>query len=285
MAGKTITTFLVDWNPRGVKTIELSGWTWKAIQIPRAQLRNVKDRHEIHQHAIYFLFWEDEQWKEMVYIWETEDLFKRLIDHEMKKDFWNIIIAFVAKDKGLMKWDIQFLESKLLEEADKAWRYKIENPKRPKSKNLPEFQLDANLQFLENIDLLISTLGFPLLKHIDRPTKDKEQDWSFYLQIDKVSWEWLYSLPTNTFLILEGSRWRLRETIAFKWKAKNMRDELIAQWVIRIENENIVFTKDYEWSSPSFAAAILAGRPINGWTEWKTKDWKTLDEIERKNLK
>ncbi|MCA9046174.1 MAG: DUF4357 domain-containing protein [Planctomycetaceae bacterium] len=29
------------------------------------------------------------------------------------------------------------------------------------------------------------------------------------------------------------------------------------------------------------AAAVLSGRPSNGWIDWKTADGKTLDEVKR----
>ena len=58
---KTITTYLIDWNPSWIKTVELSNWVWKAIIIPRAKLKDAKQRNELFQPAIYFLFWIDEE--------------------------------------------------------------------------------------------------------------------------------------------------------------------------------------------------------------------------------
>lgn len=64
---KTITTYLVDWSPTWIKTIELSNWIWKAILIPRAKLRDVKQRQEVLQSAIYFLFWKNENGNDLAY--------------------------------------------------------------------------------------------------------------------------------------------------------------------------------------------------------------------------
>ncbi|WP_394371575.1 DUF4357 domain-containing protein [Candidatus Sulfidibacterium hydrothermale] len=41
--------------------------------------------------------------------------------------------------------------------------------------------------------------------------------------------------------------------------------------------------EDYEFSSPSTAAAIVMGRNANGLTEWKLKDGTTLKDYESKN--
>jgi len=56
MFGKTITTYLVDGSPTGFKTVELSNWVGKALLVPRFQLQSVKNRAELQQPALYFLF-------------------------------------------------------------------------------------------------------------------------------------------------------------------------------------------------------------------------------------
>ena len=48
-----------------------------------------------------------------------------------------------------------------------------------------------------------------------------------------------------------------------------------------IETETgLVFDKDYEFTSPSTAAAILMGRNANGQKEWKLKNGISLKEYE-----
>ena len=42
--------------------------------------------------------------------------------------------------------------------------------------------------------------------------------------------------------------------------------------------------KDYLFKSPSIAGGVTLGMRVNGWSCWKNKDGKTLDEIYRKNL-
>ena len=50
-----------------------------------------------------------------------------------------------------------------------------------------------------------------------------------------------------------------------------------------ISTDNL-FVSDYTFTSPSLAAAIVMGRNANGRTEWKTKNKKTLAEVETENL-
>jgi hypothetical protein len=50
---------------------------------------------------------------------------------------------------------------------------------------------------------------------------------------------------------------------------------------MRQEGNALIVVKDLLVSNPSKAAALLMGRSANGWTEWKTKDGKTLDAVKR----
>ena len=89
----------------------------------------------------------------------------RLINHDTNKDFWDIVVAFVAKDKNeLTKADVKFLESKSLERANSIRRYILENSVEPIINTLPEYRIASMTEFLQNIDLLMSAIGFPILK-------------------------------------------------------------------------------------------------------------------------
>jgi hypothetical protein len=59
-----------------------------------------------------------------------------------------------------------------------------------------------------------------------------------------------------------------------------LRQQLIAEGAL-IEREGfLVFTKDVEFSSPSAAAAVIHGGTANGLLAWKTKDGKTLKQLD-----
>jgi hypothetical protein len=55
----------------------------------------------------------------------------------------------------------------------------------------------------------------------------------------------------------------------------------------KLMNDGIVkdfaFTKDYLFSSPSTAAAVVMGRSANGLIEWKRKDGSTLKDNQPKS--
>ncbi len=59
-----------------------------------------------------------------------------------------------------------------------------------------------------------------------------------------------------------------------------MRQRLKEEGVLFVEEDHLIFTRDEEFSSPSAAAAVIDGGHANGLIAWKSKDGKTLKEIE-----
>lgn len=47
-----------------------------------------------------------------------------------------------------------------------------------------------------------------------------------------------------------------------------------------IINENFEFTKDYIFTSPSLAAAVVLGRNANGRPKWKNNEHKSIKDVE-----
>lgn len=283
---KTITTYLVDGSPTWIKTVELSNWIWKAIIIPRAKLKDAKTRQEVLQPAIYFLFWKDEDWNDLAYIWEAENLINRIWNHDTNKDFWEIVIWFISKDNNLTKADVKYLEAKAIEKAKKTNRYILQNWVEPIPNNLPEYQISTMNEFLDNIDLLISAIWYPIIKEILNLNIIKNNNENNNLFSLKIRWcDALWLFTDDWFLVLKWSKYSIEEVKSFQWKYKEIRKEILTKWIIENNWENYIFKQDYIFSSPSSAASVLAWRLANWWTEWKNKDWKTLDEVERKSLR
>ena len=238
----------------------------------------------MNQPGIYFLFWQDEEWNDKCYIGEAENIMERITSHDTKKDFWNTVIVFISKDNNLTKADVKFLEAKSIERAKKSGKYILENIAGPVPNNLPEHQTDTMLEFLENIDLLISAIGFPIIKEnivgykINQTIYSTDSRWSVANGI----------YTEDGFIVLKWSRWPREvqpNVIKYNFYANRHRPKLLEQWVLEVQWNEVVFTQDYVFSSPSGASDVVVGASTNGWTYWKTKDGKTLDEIERKNLK
>ncbi|MFD2200063.1 DUF4357 domain-containing protein [Shivajiella indica] len=61
---------------------------------------------------------------------------------------------------------------------------------------------------------------------------------------------------------------------------KTIKIFLIDEGVLLNKGEYYEFSDDFIFSSPSTAAVIVMGRNANGLTEWKTKNGKTLKDVE-----
>ena len=58
------------------------------------------------------------------------------------------------------------------------------------------------------------------------------------------------------------------------------RKQLISDGTLVLKDGYLAFTKDAEFSSPSAAAAVVHGGSANGLIAWKTKDGRSLKELD-----
>ncbi len=279
--GKKITLFLVDGIPNGRITCELSNWTGKAYKIPRILLSDSSKREELKKPGVYLLFGKDEENSDVVYIGEAEVLFDRLKQHLAQKDFWNETIAFISKDENLNKAHIKYLESRLYEIAKKIKRYKIENGSTPTMSSISEADKAEMEEFIENIKMLTNTLGHKLFEEIrgDFTKKNKKE---FIIKAARGADA--RGIPSSGgFVVLKDSRIALTTVPSYSTSFNKIREKLKNDGILKEDNGDLIFVEDYEFSSPSTAAATVMGRNANGLIEWKLKDGKTLKDFESDN--
>lgn len=278
--GKTIKLFLIDGEPNGRLTCELSNWTGKAYKIPRIKIKACTDRPDLMNPGIYLLFGKDETGKDLVYIGEAETAFKRLLQHLTQKDFWNEAIVFISKDENLNKAHIKYLENKLYEVAKAINRYKIENSTTPTQSSISESDRAEMDEFFDNIKTLINTLGYKVFdekREIKSPLQEAQE--TFFLKSAKGADA--EGEPTSDgFVVFKGSKVVASTVPSLTASFKRLRDQMIENGVIRQHNDSAEFMEDYVFSSPSTAAMVVLGRNANGLTEWKLKNGKTLKEFE-----
>jgi len=278
--GKTIQIFLPDGNPRSLKIAEITSRTVQAILIPRAKLDDAAKRKELKNVGVYFLIGSsDEDSKPMLYVGEAEECLIRLKQQNKQKDFWNIAIAIISKTQYFTKTHIKFLESYCYEEANKAGRYKIENPTIPSMPFVSESMVADLLDNFDTIRILVATLGYPIFDQIKKPQKKD----ILYCKGKAAKAEGEYT--EDGLIVFAGSTCNLQETKSAGPYVKNWREQLVEDGVLQKDDNIYKFTQDHIFSSPSTAAAVVLGRRANGWTEWKYKDGKTLDEITRQGGK
>ena len=274
--GKTIQIYLPDGNPRSLKIAEITSRTVSAILIPRSKLDESAKRDELNNVGIYLLFGSDES-KPQVYIGEAENCLSRLKQHNKSKDFWTHALAFISKTQYFTKTHIKFLEWLCCEVATKANRYSLENGNLPSKPHVSE-SVEADLyDNFETIQILASTLGYPVFDEIKKP-KTKEV---IVCKGKDAYAEGEYT--EDGIIVFADSRCNLTESkTAGSWVI-GMRRDLKESDVLTEKDGVLLFTKDHVFSSPSASAAVVLARRANGWIEWKYKDGKTLDEVKRQN--
>ena len=86
--GKTVTTYLIDGDPKGTQYAFISNKICQMFVIPRSNLAYLNEQEKLHKPAFYILIGEDETTKPQAYIGETENFKERVKDHDSKKAFW-----------------------------------------------------------------------------------------------------------------------------------------------------------------------------------------------------
>ena len=275
--GKTIKIFLIDGDPNGRMSCELSNWTGKAYKIPRIKIKDCSDRDDLVSTGVYLLFGKDEEGKDQVYIGEAESILKRLNQHVSQKDFWNETIVFISKDENLNKAHIKYLENRLHDIAKTANRYQIENTITPTQSSISESDRSEMEEFIENIKMLSSTLGHKLFEE-KREINLKQKQEIFYIKAARGADS--QGGPTSDgFVVFKGSK-AAGSTVPSFQNFVNLRQKLINEGILVQLGESLEFKEDHIFSSPSTASSIVLGRNSNGLTEWKLKDGKTLKEFE-----
>jgi hypothetical protein len=276
--GKTIKIFLIDGEPNGRMSCELSNWSGKAYKIPRIKVKDCIDRSDLGSTGVYLLFGKDEEGKDLVYIGEAESILKRLNQHLNQKDFWHETIIFISKDENLNKAHVKYLENRLHNIAHSAKRYKVENSIIPTQSSISESDRSEMEEFIENIKMLVNTLGHKVFDE-KREIKLKEVTDIFYLKGARGA-EAIGEPTSDGFVAYKGSKATSSITNSMNFNLIKLREKLTYDAIFIDKVEFLEFSEDFLFSSPSAAAAIVMGRSANGLTEWKLKSGKTLKEFE-----
>lgn len=276
--GKTIKLFLIDGDPNGRMSCELSNWTGKAYKIPRIKIKDCIDRPELFNTGVYLLLGRDEYGTEQVYIGEAEDTLKRLNQHLTQKDFWHEVIIFISKDENLNKAHIKYLENKLFNLAKNVNRYQVQNTIIPTLSSISESDQAEMEEFLDNVKLLVNTLGHKLFEE-KREIKIKHQQ-SLFKIIAPRGADATGEPTSEGFVVFKGSKIAISTVPSFPISAHKLRQNLIDKGIINITSDGWTLADDYIFGSPSTAASIVMGRSANGLLEWKLSDGRTLKGYE-----
>ena len=277
--GTTISLYLVNSDPSGLVCAYLSNWTGQAIKIPRNLLEKAKERAEVNRIGVYLLFgWDIEKPEDkVVYIGEADNIYTRLVQHakDETKSFWTEAIAFSSKDDNLTKGHIKYLEHKLIKTAKQNNSYKIFNKNDATESPLPEMAISDMETYFDNMKIVLPLLGHNLLS-LHSESLRRYDIKRYKLESGRVKATGYQT--NNGFVVVKGSQISEGVSPSLAEGYKNLRSSLIEKNTI--SEKQLIFENDYEFSSPSAAAAVIVGYPINGRTCWKDAKGRTLKENE-----
>jgi Domain of unknown function (DUF4357) len=276
--GKTIKIFLIDGEPNGRMSCELSNWSGKAYKIPRIKIKDCSDRDDLKSTGVYLLFGKDDAGKDQVYIGEAESILKRLNQQLISKDFWNEAIIFISKDDNLNKAHIKYLENRLHEIAKSANRYTVENSIIPTQSSISESDKAEMEEFIEYIKMLVNTLGHKVFEE-KREFRPKQTQDLFYIKSARGA-DGIGEPTSDGFVVFKQSKAAATIVNSMSPNLITYRKNLIDEGVLVDKIDYFEFSDDYIFSSPSTAAGMVMGRNANGLSEWKNKDGKSLKEFE-----
>ncbi len=278
MEPTSIKIFLVNGNPKGLRTAELSNWNGKAVASSRKEFKEFLNREEVDSPGFYILVGNDiETDKEKIYIGEGESVSCRLQKNHkyVAEDFWVQIVSFVSKDNNLTKAHIRYLEGKLIEKGKKNTSLILLNGTSSGSK-LPEADVAEMDIFLEKVYQLLPILGLNQFNISDT----KQEDNQSFLYCNIKGLEAIGNRTDNGFIVYKGSKAVLELRESASPRHLNNRKKLIENDILIKKEEYFLFEKDYEFKSPSAAGSIIRGGNTNGLIHWKDSLGRTLAVID-----
>lgn len=274
----SIKIFLADGTPDGIRIVEKSNWTGRAVVASRAQLSEALHRDELSRPGVYVLTGTDDSGSPRLYIGEADVLGDRLRNHAGRKDFWTSFIAFTSTDENLNKALVRYLESKLVALAKAAKQWALENNATPTEPPLSEADRADADWFLDEMLVIYPILGVDAFESAsaETPAPDAAGD----LTLSQRGAEGRGRETKDGFVVLAGSRARATEVPSIHPYLHELRQQLVSRGVLVAEGDHLVFTQDYRFSSPSTAAGVLVGGAANGRKAWRSDDGRMLRDIQ-----
>jgi hypothetical protein len=269
-------------QPNGLRTCRLASPppVVTAHVVPRTLLTEAKKITSITNPGIYFLI--NDNLTE-IYVGQTQNGIARLTDHNIKKDFWTTAILFLSITKHFNLDTISGLEVYAITKTKENNKFAVHNTVDPKYK-IDEYDLPGIKKIYAEIEFIMTTLGYSLSQQTKTGTHNYENGGEVF----KTSRRDVVGLGIYTekgFTLLPGSQIDFTHDSNLATHNTQRQDLLKARDITKNAEGKYILNTTVEFTTPSGAGAFVLGGSINGWTEWKNSDGKTLDDSVRKKQK
>lgn len=285
--GKSINLFLMDDEPSGRIKCTLASWTGVAYKIPRTALDLCKERDDLKQSGIYFLFGtSDQTGNNVVYIGQAgarkngEGLLYRLQEHKRNpdKDYWTEAVVFTTSNNSFGPTEISYLENRFCGLALAAKRYNVKNGNDPTHGNITVEKESELEEFVDYARIVMGTLGHRVFEPVAavKPAVevDAVSDDEPVLYFNRTNLQATGRRTSEGFVVFKGST----VVAALQKSCPENVVKLRERYKDKIDNNHIL-TEDLLFTSPSTAAAFVGGSSLSGNELWKTADGIALKNI------
>jgi hypothetical protein len=280
----------MDGTPTGRIKVTLANWTGVAYRIPRTELDKCKERDDLKQSGIYFLFGTTEDsGEDVVYIGQAgvrkngEGILYRLQEHKRNpdKDYWTEAVVFTTSNNSFGPTEIIYLENRFVGLAMDAKRYLVKNGNDPSPGHITEEKESELEEFVDNAKIVMGTLGHKVFEalvslptaNIDDTASPEDAEVLFELKQGKIDTKG--QRTPDGFVLLKDSKIRVTAAPSCPKHAKKARDQYR-----HLIDEDGTLQSDILLRSPAEAACFVTGTSINAREAWKSIEGKTLKEIE-----
>ena len=278
----SIRIFLADGVPDGLRVIEKSNWTGRAVVASRSQVAGAFERQELMQPGIYVLTGSTDDGAPRLYVGEADVLRERLKQHVAGKDFWTRFVAFTSTNEGLNKAHVRYLESRLVGLAKAANQWALDNGTTPTPPPLSEADKADAEWFLAEMRVIFPLLGIDAFEDAAtqaRSVSEAEQEMAT-LHLNERGAQATGREVGGGFIVFQGSRARLETVPSIHDALHELRNQLQERAVLTKDGDALVFTQDFRFSSPSAAAGVLVGGSANGRKAWKDRAGRSLKQLQ-----
>jgi len=278
----SIRIFLADGVPDGLRIVEKSNWTGRAVVASRSQSTSAFDRQELTQPGIYVLTGLMDDGAPRLYVGEADVLRDRLKQHLAGKDFWTRFVAFTSTNEGLNKAHVRYLESRLVGLARAANQWGLENGTVPTPPPLSEADKADAEWFLQEMLVIFPLLGIDAFEDAASQARSDSQvgSESPMLYLNERGANGTGREAGDGFIVFSGSRARVSEVPSIHEYLRDLRRQLQDRGVLVADGDGLVFAQDFRFGSPSTAAGVLVGGAANGRRAWKDKRRRTLKQLQ-----
>lgn len=286
--GKSINLFLMDGEASGRIKCTLANWTGVAYKIPRTSLDLCKERDDLKQSGVYFLFgMSDQTGNNVVYIGQAgtrkngEGLLYRLQEHKRNpdKDYWTEAVVFTTSNNSFGPTEISYLENRFCGLAHLAKRYDVKNGNDPTQGNITEEKESELEEFVDYARIVMGALGHKVFEPLVAiPLTIAAADHLIVeepiLFFENANAKATGRRTSEGFVVLKGSV--ISNKIAKSCPKIAIKDR--TQYSDKIDERNTLI-EDVLLSSPSAAAAFVGGSSLSGNEMWKTENGVALKHI------